>query len=121
MTVADPKTFANSQAILKDIYGPVIKDNFNNDALCYKMATKSTLPISGKDYIFPVKTRRNPGSSFRSHTDPYPLAARTSHEQFHVTPKKIYARIQLEGFLMAASRDNKGAWVPAAGYETKEA
>jgi hypothetical protein len=112
-------TYAYYASVLKEFYGTAIQETFNNEVLLKKYLETSSKQIDGLRYVFPVHTARNAGIGARSEGGALPTAGQQSHASVYVTCAYNYARIDLTGQAMAASK--KTAFAEALANEMEGA
>jgi len=97
--------------VLKRNYEAPILDQMNKDCFVYKFAEKTKMSVSGEATYFPLKLARAQGTGFGSDGGVLPSIGRPLHKQAKVDHKFSWFRIALTSGLVAASKNDKGAFV----------
>lgn len=112
-------TLTTIDAILKEMYGPMIVNQFQNDTPLLQFAkANDKIPYVGKKFVLPIKVGRNQGMGFTPEGSTMPAAGAQKYTDVVVTPAYWYGRYQVTAQAMEMSRNNEGAFARAM---TKEA
>lgn len=115
-----PVTMTTADAYLKDFMKGPVESVLNKSHPLLDVIDKGTDPFRGRDVIFPVTLRRPDGVGFRATY--LPEAKASASGKCTITAKKMYARIELSGEVMAAAQgDDVGAFQSAARAEIEGA
>jgi hypothetical protein len=105
---------SNFDAVLKEFYEGLIREQLNNEIMLKKWLKQSSRSWSGRRVVFPVHLRRNVGVGARSEAAALPTAGQQTNVESRVTSAYIYGRIDLTGQVMASS---KNAFADALAHE----
>lgn len=108
------QTMSNYDAVLKEFYENLIKEQLNNEILLKKWLVESSRQWAGRHIRFAVHTKRNPGVGARAESGALPVAGQQTNVECRVTAAYIYGRIDLTGQVMAAG---KNAFAEAMSHE----
>jgi hypothetical protein len=112
-------TLSTIDAILKDMYGPKIVDQFQNDIPLLLFAQKNDkVPFVGRKFVVPIKVGRNQGMQFVAEGGQMPGAGNQKYTDVTVAPAYWYGRYGLTAQALEMSRNDQGAFARAM---TKEA
>lgn len=104
--------------ILKVRYIGTIRQQFNKSTVLLDKIGRSSQPVSGKTFTVPLHTGRHTyAGAGRAEYGTLPAAANQKYSETIVPPKYLYARIEVTGPTIAATRDNMGAFVQALESE----
>lgn len=108
-------------AIMKEVYGPRIVDQLQDETVAIKRIEKSsdgvTQTTGGKYVDFPIKVRRNHGQGYRNELEQLPAAKRQGYAEVHVGLKYGYGRVRLSGQVMKLAEKNYQAFASAMDRE----
>ena len=94
-------TLATVSQITKEIYGPRIVDQLENEITLTKRIEKTsegtTSEVGGKYVTFPLKTRRNTGISYRNELEQLAPAGQQGYQSVRVPLRYGYGRVHLSG------------------------
>ena len=108
---------ASFNAILKEDYLPPIIDMLNNKILLWNRLKRNSEFISGKEAVIPLKIGRNRGMGSRAEGGTLPTAGKQRHANARYGMKYHYGRIKITGPVIAAARDDDGAFGRAMDIE----
>jgi len=107
------------QDILKDFYAPAIVNQVYKKAPLWAQVEKLASPFYGKQLIIPVQTAFTEAVGARTAYDySLPTAQKNSYDQAVLKMKRLYGRIQVDGFSIESAK-GKGGWVDILSAETK--
>jgi hypothetical protein len=107
--------------ILKEDYLAPIQTQFNNSSILMQRLTKNEEDVGGKKAIVPLHTGRNSGVGARAENGTLPTAGYQQYDQAVYNCAYNYARIQIPGPAIKASRTDKYAFVRAIDSEIEGA
>lgn len=114
-------TLETVDAILKEIYGPRIVDQMQNETVAIKRIEKSSdgvvETVGGKYVNFPLKVGRNHGQGYREENELLPAAKSQKYAEVMVKLKYGYGRVRLTGQLMTLAEKNHQAFASAMDRE----
>lgn len=114
-------TLSTVDAILKEVYGPRIVDQLQNEEVAIKRLEKSsegvTSTVGGKYVNFPLKIGRNHGQGYRNENEALPAAKRQKYAEVMVKLKYGYGRVRLTGQLMELAEKNHQAFASGMDRE----
>lgn len=108
--------------VLKVFYLPPVREVLNNATILLSRLDKdeTTQDVSGKNFTVPIHFSRNESSGVARPEDTDLLAAGSQQYKTAVVPNKyIYGQIRITGPVIAATRNNVGAFVRAIESEIK--
>lgn len=112
-------TATDLSSVLKRQYGNVSK-LINNKFLAYdRLKNKKNFRFSGRDFLFPVHTGRNPGVMWYSDGGALPDAGNEQVTDASVTIKDIGGRIQLSGNAIEAGKGDAGFMAGVLNFQMK--
>lgn len=107
--------FASVTAILKEVYGPRVENQLQNEIVALKRIERTsdgvTETVGGKYVDFPIKVGRNNGLGYRAEMGALPTAGKQSYQEVHVPLRYGYGRVQFTGQLMQLVKTNTQAFV----------
>lgn len=107
--------------ILKKVYLPPVREVLNNATPLLKYIEKETQDIpGGTEFIIPLHTGRNDSAGDGAAENG--TLATAGYQKFSKTttsPKYLYSRLRVSGPVMAATKNNKGAFLKALESEMK--
>jgi hypothetical protein len=114
-------TLETVDAILKEIYGPRIVDQLQNETVAIKRLEKSSdnivETVGGKYVNFPLKVGRNHGQGYRNENEQLPAAKRQKYNEVVVKLKYGYGRVRLTGQVMTLAEKNYQSFASAMDRE----
>lgn len=118
-----PATLATVDAILKEVYGPRIENQLQNEVVLPKRIERTsegvTSNVGGKYVDFPIKVKRNTGIGYRAEGSQLPAAGNQGYAEVHVPLRYGYGRVRYTGQLMELAKTNTQAFVNAVEAENK--
>lgn len=111
---------ANLAGSLKPFFEGPIVSQFNDECPLYKAAQKGTEKFTGTKVVRPLKVRRNPGIGATSEGGNLPAIGRQTTIQAEISAKYNYLRAGLTAQIIAASQNDRGAFVRQMSYEMEE-
>jgi hypothetical protein len=116
-------TLTTIDDILRTDYGPAIQEQLNNKNTLLGRLEKDFDSVShgGKNFTFPIHVTRNEGIGSRAEGGALPAAGAQGYESAVLPNKYSYARIELTGQTIEASKKNERAFVKALSSEMKGA
>lgn len=116
-----PADLTTVSAITKEVYGPRIADQLENEQNLSKRIEKSstgvTSEVGGKYVTFPLKTRRNSGLSYRAEMGTLAAAGQQGWQSVRVPLRYGYGRVQLSGQAIELVNTNYQAFASAMTEE----
>lgn len=117
------QTMNTVDAILKEIYGPRIENQLQNECVGPKRIERTsegvTSTVGGKYVDFPIKVSRNHGIGYRAENSALPAAGKQKYAEVHVPLKYGYGRVKYTGQLMTLARTNVQAFTNAVEQENE--
>jgi hypothetical protein len=107
--------------ILKNQYLGPIRDQINSKTALLKRIGTDSESVVGTNFTIPLHVSRNQGVGARGELAALPSAGSQGYKAAIVPSKYNYARIQLSGPSIKASRSNEGAFARALDSEMKGA
>lgn len=105
------QSLADVTAILKEVYGPRIESQLQNEVVALKRIERTsdgvTETAGGKYVDFPIKVSRNSGIGYRAENGALPAAGKQGYQEVHVPLRYGYGRVQLTGQLMQLAKTNQ--------------
>lgn len=111
---------ANLVGSLKPFFEGPIVSQFNDECPLYKAAAMGTEKFTGTKVVRPLKVRRNPGIGATSEGGNLPAIGRQTTIQAEISAKYNYLRAGLTAQIIAASANDRGAFVRQMSYEMEE-
>lgn len=108
--------------ILKVFYLPPVREMLNNATILLSRIEKdsATQDVSGKSFTIPLHTGRNLSAGMgRAEGGTLPTAGSQVYQQAIVPNKYIYGSVKVTGQVIAATKNNVGAFVRAIDSEMK--
>jgi hypothetical protein len=108
--------------ILKVFYLPPVREMLNNSSILLSRIDRdeTTQDVSGTSFTVPLHTGRNiSAATGRAESGDLPTAGQQAYNKAVVPNKYIYGRIQISGPVIAATKNNAGAFVRAVESEMK--
>lgn len=107
--------------ILKEVYEGRINDQLNEERVTMKRIERTaddvTENIGGKYVVFPVRTGRNHGISYRAENTQLAAAGKQSYKAAQEQLKYGYGRVRFTGQMMRLARTNAQAFANALDEE----
>ena len=114
-------TMTTVDAILKEIYGPRIENQLQDEIVAKKRIERTSdgvvETVGGKYVDFPIRVSRNHGMGYRNENEQLPAAKRQGYAEVHVPLKFGYGRVRLTGQLMKLAEKNTQAFASAMDRE----
>lgn len=114
-------TLATVAAITKEIYGPRIVDQLENETTLLKRIEKTsrgTVSETGGKYVtFPLKVRRNGGIGYRNELEQLQAPGQQGWTNVRVPLRYGYGRVNLSGQTIELVNDNSQAFASAMTEE----
>lgn len=114
-------TLETVDAILKEIYGPRIINQLQDETVAIKRIEKSSdnivETVGGKYVNFPLKVGRNHGQGYRNENEALPAAKRQKYTEVVVKLKYGYGRVRLTGQVMTLAEKNYQSFASAMDRE----
>lgn len=114
-------TLTTVDAILKEIYGPRIINQLQDETVAIKRIEKSSdnivETVGGKYVNFPLKVGRNHGQGYRNENEALPAAKRQKYTEVVVKLKYGYGRVRLTGQVMTLAEKNYQSFASAMDRE----
>ena len=111
--------FQYIQDILKEFYAPAIVNQVYKKAPFWAQVQKRDKGVYGKRVVIPVQTAFSEAVGARTANDyGLPSALRNTYDQAYIYIKRVYGRIQVDGFAIESAK-GKGGWVDIVSAETK--
>lgn len=110
-------------AVLKNFYTGPVRDQLNNKTPLMAQLKKSTKEVQGKIVVLPLRSGRNHGIGARgtTGTGTLPTAGNQQYKEANFLTKDNYARIQIDGKTIRATKTDQGAFIRAVDSEIKGA
>ena len=97
--------------ILKECYTPAIINQLWKKSPLWAIIKKKTQDMVGKRVVTPVRIGLTEAVGARAANDyTLPTAQRNLYDQAYITMKRVYGRVQVDGFSIAAAK-GKGGWI----------
>jgi len=113
-------TLAATVGLLKNYYADAIVSQFNDEVPLYKAMEKGKDKAAGLQVIRAVKTVRNQGLGWTTDGGVLPSIGTQTTTQATIPFKYGYLRFGLTGPMLAASKNDKGAFASVMEYEMSE-
>lgn len=114
-------TLATVSNITKEVYGPRIVDQLENEIVLTKRIEKSSAGVSsdvgGKYVTFPLKVRRNNGIGYRNELEQLQAPGQQGYASVRVPLRYGYGRVHLSGQTMELVNENSNAFATAISEE----
>ena len=111
--------FQYIQDILKEFYAPAIVNQVYKKAPVWAQIEKLADSTYGKKITIPIQTAFTEAVGGRVANDySLPTAQKNSYDQTYIYMKRLYGRIQVDGFSIDSAK-GKGGWVDIMSAETK--
>lgn len=116
-----PATMTTVDGILKEVYGPRIVNQLQNETLVLKRLEKSSdgvVETAGGKYVdFPLKVSRNSGISYRNEMEQLGNPGQQGYAEVHVPLRYGYGRLRISGQAMDLAETNYQAFASALDGE----
>ena len=116
-----PATLTTVDGILKEVYEGRINDQLNNERITIKRIERTsdnvTDNIGGKYVVFPVRSSRNTGISYRDESVQLADAGQQGYKAAQERLKYGYGRVKFTGQMMRLARTNPQAFSNALDEE----
>ena len=103
--------------ILKTLYLPPIRENFNRATVLMNALRVGNEGVSGQNVVTPLWYGYSQGVGARDESQDLPTARKSLYKQSTTSLKTNYGRIELTGHLIRATRDDRGSFIRAVGSE----
>jgi hypothetical protein len=108
-------------AILKEVYGPRIENQLQNETVALKRIERTsdgvTETVGGKYVDFPIRVSRNTGIGYRNENEQLMAAGQQGYAEVHVPLRYGYGRVRLTGQVMTLAEKNFQAFASAMDDE----
>lgn len=115
------QTMSAIDAILKEVYGPRIEDQLQNELTALKRIERTSdgvvETVGGKYVDFPVRVSRNTGIGNRAENEALPAAGAQGYAEVHVPLRYAYGRGRVTGQVMQLAEKNVQAFASAMDEE----
>jgi len=111
--LATQQTIAALDPVLKDIYGPSVIDQLNNEIAVFQLLDVTSENLVGRDIILGLHTSRSGGVGARDEGDNLPTASAQAYQKAIFNLKYLYGRGQVTGPAIVRTRDQIGSMVSA--------
>lgn len=111
--MATQQTVAALDPVLKDIFGPTVTDQLNNEILVFQLLDVTDENLVGRDIILGLHTARSGGVGARDEGDDLPVASAQGYKKAIFDLKYLYGRGQVTGPAIVRTRDQVGSMVNA--------
>lgn len=111
--------FQYIQDILKEFYAPAIVNQVYKKAPLWAQVEKLVSSVYGKRVTIPVQMAFTEAVGARAANNyALPTAQKNTYDQCYIYMKRLYGRIQVDGFSIESAQ-GKGGWVDIVSAETK--
>ena len=104
-------------SILKRLYLPPIRENFNRATVLMNALRVGNEGVSGTEVHTPLWYGYSQGVGARSEDQTLPSARKNQYKVSTVSLKTNYGRVELSGHLIRATKDDRGSFIRAIGSE----
>ena len=111
--MATQQTIAALDPVLKDLYGPAVIDQLNNEIAVFQLLDVTSENLVGRDIILGLHTSRSGGVGARDEGDNLPTASAQAYQKAIFNLKYLYGRGQVTGPAIVRTRDQIGSMVSA--------
>lgn len=108
---------SNADAILKEDYLPVVREQLNDKAQFLMQLEQNSEDIEGRRAVLSLHVTRNSGVGSRKDDGTLPTAGYQGSAEERIPVYHHYGRIQLTGPVMRASKSDKGSFTRALKFE----
>lgn len=116
-----PASLSTVSAITKEVYGPRIVDQLENETVLTKRIEKTsegtTSEVGGKYVTFPLKVRRNAGIGYRNENEALQNAGQQGWQSVRVPLRYGYGRVRMTGQAIELVDKNYQAFASAMTEE----
>lgn len=116
-----PATMTTVDGILKEVYGPRLVNQLQNESLVLKRLEKTSEgvveTVGGKYVDFPLKVSRNSGIGYRNEMEQLPNPGQQGYAEVHVPLRYGYGRCRVSGQVMDLAETNYQAF--ASGLDNE--
>lgn len=116
-----PATMTTVDGILKEVYGPRLINQLQNETLAIKRLEKTSdgvVETAGGKYVdFPLKVKRNTGISYRNEMEQLGNPGEQGYAEVHVPLRYGYGRLRISGQAMDLAETNYQAFASALDGE----
>lgn len=116
-----PATMTTVDGILKEVYGPRLVNQLQNETLALKRIERTSdgvvETVGGKYVDFPIKVSRNSGIGYRNEMEALPTAGQQGYAEVHVPLRYGYGRARVSGQVMDLAETNYQAF--ASGLDNE--
>ncbi len=116
-----PATMTTVDGILKEVYGPRLVNQLQNETLAIKRLEKTSdgvVETAGGKYVdFPLKVSRNSGLSYRNEMEQLGNPGQQGYAEVHVPLRYGYGRLRISGQAMDLAETNYQAFASALDGE----
>lgn len=112
-------TLTTVNAILKEVYGPRIEDQIQDEVVGLKRIESSAEGVNsgGKYYTFPLRVSRNSGRGSRLENEQLPTAGVQGYTSVQIPLRYQYGAVKITGPVMKLAQTNTQAFANAADQE----
>lgn len=116
-----PATLTTVDGILKEVYGPRLEDQLQNETPALSRVERSSdgivETVGGKYVDFPIRVKRNHGMGYRNENEQLPASGQQGYAEVHVPLRYGYARCRITGQAMRLAEKNFQAFASALDNE----
>lgn len=116
-----PATMTTVDGILKEVYGPRLVNQLQNETLMLKRIERTSEgvveTVGGKYVDFPIKVARNSGIGYRNEMEQLPNPGQQGYAEVHVPLRYGYGRCRVSGQVMDLAETNAQAF--ASGLDNE--
>lgn len=109
-----PATMTTVDGILKEVYGPRLVNQLQNETLAIKRIERTSdgivETVGGKYVDFPIKVQRNTGIGYRNEMEQLPNSGQQGYAAVHVPLRYGYGRARVSGQIMDLAETNYQAF-----------
>ena len=110
-------TTGDLDQILKTLYLPPIRENFNRATVLMNALRVGNEGVSGTEVVTPLWYGYSQGVGARSESQDLPTARKSQYMRSTTSLKTNYGRIELTGHLIRATKDDRGSFIREVGSE----
>lgn len=114
-------TLTTVDGILKEIYGPRIENQLQNEVVALKRIERTSdgvvETVGGKYVDFPIKVTRNTGLGYRSESEQLPTPGKQGYAEVHVPLRYGYGQGRVTGQVIELAEKNYQAFASAMDQE----
>jgi hypothetical protein len=118
-----PATMTTVDALLKEVYGPRVENQLQNEVVLLKRLERTssgiTENVGGKYVDFPIKIKRNAGIGYRAEGGQLPAAGQQGYAEVHVPLRYGYGRVRFNNQIMDLAQNNTQAFTNTMQGETE--